>query len=38
MYVLYAKERKAKTKNKDDMQKKVLPKTHFTSADSWHLQ
>jgi len=39
MYVLHAKERKDKTNNTDDMQKKkVLPKTHFTSADSWHLQ
>jgi hypothetical protein len=39
MYVLHAKERKDKTKNIDDMQKKkVLPKTHFTFADSRHLQ
>jgi hypothetical protein len=39
MYVLHAKERKDKTDNTDDMQKKkVLTKTHFTFAESLHLQ
>lgn len=39
MYVLHAKERKDKIKNTDDMPKiKVLPKRHFTFADSRHLQ